>query len=67
MKLLIFFFSISLLASCATDPSDERSNKYLNEKNNKTLGEIIDKEINDSIDFYPIPVSYTHLTLPTKA
>ena len=48
MKLLIFFFSISLLASCATDPSDDRSNKYLNEKNNKTLGEIIDKEINDS-------------------
>ena len=54
MKLLLFFFSISLLAACATDPSDDRSNKYLSEKNNKTLEEIIDEEINDSIDFYPI-------------
>ena len=43
MKLLLFFFSISLLEACATDPSDDRYNKYLSEKNNKTLEEIIDE------------------------
>ena len=65
MKLLLFFFSISLLAACATDPSDDRSNKYLSEKNNKTLEEIIDEEINDSIDFYPIPDTEASVSLQT--
>ena len=65
MKLLLFFFSISLLAACTTDPSDDRSNKYLSEKNNKTLEEIIDEEINDSIDFYPIPDTEASVSLQT--
>ena len=55
MKFLLFSLLIYLLSSCATDPKDSRSNKYLKEKNNKTLEEIIDDDINDSIDFYPIP------------
>jgi len=55
MKFLFFSLLIFILSSCATDPKDSRSNKYLKEKNNKTLEEIIDDDINDSIDFYPIP------------
>ena len=62
MKLLSYLSLIFLLAACATDPSESRSNKYLNEKNNKTLEEIIEDEINDAVDFYPIPDSEVTLS-----
>ena len=55
MKKISIFHILLLFLSCASDPEQARSNKYLNEENNESIEKILGKDIDNVIDFYPIP------------
>ena len=55
MKKILIFLILLLFVSCASDPEKARSNKYLNEKNNESIETILEKEIDNVVDLYPIP------------
>ena len=54
MKLLLAIFFL-MLASCASNPENNKSNKYLSAKDNENAEKILGKNISKSIDLYPIP------------
>ena len=55
MKKISIFLILLLFLSCASDPEQARSNKYLNEENNESIEKIVEKDIDNVIDLYPIP------------
>ena len=61
MKKISIFHILLLFLSCASDPEQARSNKYLNEENNESIEKILGKDIDNVIDFYPIPDTKTQL------
>ena len=44
-----------MLASCASNPENDKSNKYLSAKDNENAEKILGQNISKSIDLYPIP------------
>ena len=62
MKKISIFLILLLFLSCASDPEQARSNKYLNEENNESIEKILEKNIDNVIDFYPIPDTKIQLT-----
>ena len=62
MKKILIFHILLLFLSCASDPEQARSNKYLNEENNESSEKILEKNIDNVIDFYPIPDTKIQLT-----
>ena len=54
MKLLLAIFFL-ILASCASNPENNKSNKYLSAKDNENAEKILGQNISKSIDLYPIP------------
>ena len=54
MKLILALFFL-ILASCASNPENNKSNKYLSAKDNENAEKILGKNISKSIDLYPIP------------
>ena len=62
--MLFFSIFIIFLISCASNPENNKSNKYLSAKDKESVEKILGQNISKSVDLYP--VSYTHLTLPTN-
>ena len=54
MKLILALFFL-ILASCASNPENNKSNKYLSAKDNENAEKILGQNISKSIDLYPIP------------
>ena len=54
MKLILALFFL-ILASCASNPENNKSNKYLSAKDNENAEKILEQNISKSIDLYPIP------------
>ncbi len=61
---LIFALFVLILASCASNPENNKSNKYLSAKDNENAEKILGKNISKSIDLYPIPI--TSVASPQK-
>ena len=54
MKLFSFILIFSLV-SCATNPENNKSNKYLSAKDKESVEKILGQSISKSLDLYPIP------------
>ena len=63
MKLLLAIFFL-VLTSCASNPENNKSNKYLSAKDNENAEKILGQNISKSIDLYPIPD--TSISAPQK-
>ena len=55
MKIYHAIFVLVFLIGCASDPSNSKSNDYLSEKDNEALEDLIDTDVNNSLDLFPIP------------
>ncbi|MDA9636141.1 outer membrane protein assembly factor BamC [SAR86 cluster bacterium] len=53
LTILFFIF----VTSCVSNPEKSKSNKYLSAKDNDSLEIMIEKDIYNSVDLYPIPLS----------
>ena len=58
------FALIFLLVSCATNPENNKSNKYLSAKDKESVEKILGQNISKSVDLYPIPP--TDIQTPNK-
>jgi uncharacterized lipoprotein len=56
MKLFFSIFII-FLVSCASNPENNKSNKYLSAKDKESVEKILGQNISKSVDLYPIPTS----------
>ena len=63
MKLFFFIFII-FLVSCASNPENNKSNKYLSAKDKESVEKILGQNISKSVDLYPIPT--TDVEVPKK-
>ena len=54
------FVLIFLLVSCATNPENNKSNKYLSAKDKESVEKILGQNISKSEDLYPIPPTDIH-------
>ena len=57
MKIYYAIFVLVFLIGCASDPSNSKSNDYLSEKDNESLEDLIDTDVNNSLDLFPIPAT----------
>ena len=55
MKIYYAIFVLVFLIGCASGPSNSKSNDYLSEKDNESLEDLIDTDVNNSLDLFPIP------------
>jgi len=53
MKIYYAIFVLVFLIGCASDPSNSKSNDYLSEKDNESLEDLIDTDVNNSLDLVP--------------
>jgi len=60
------FFSIFIIfvVSCASNPENNKSNKYLSAKDKESVEKILGQNISKSVDLYPIPT--TDIEVPKK-
>ena len=60
------FFSIFIIfvVSCASNPENNKSNKYLSAKDKESVEKILGQNISKSVDLYPIPT--TNIEVPKK-
>ncbi|MAJ84033.1 MAG: hypothetical protein CMD94_02265 [Gammaproteobacteria bacterium] len=60
------FFSIFIIfvVSCASNPENNKSNKYLSAKDEESVEKILGQNISKSVDLYPIP--NTNIEVPKK-
>ena len=60
------FFSIFIIfvVSCASNPENNKSNKYLSAKDEESVEKILGQNISKSVDLYPIPT--TNIEVPKK-
>ena len=60
------FFSIFIIfvVSCASNPENNKSNKYLSAKDKESVEKILGQSISKSVDLYPIPT--TDIEVPKK-
>ena len=63
MKLFFFIF-IFFIVSCASNPENNKSNKYLSAKDEESVEKILGQNISKSVDLYPIPT--TDIEVPKK-
>ncbi len=63
MKLFFFIF-IFFIVSCASNPENNKSNKYLSAKDRESVEKILGQNISKSVDLYPIPT--TDVEVPKK-
>ena len=63
MKLFFSIFII-FLVSCASNPENNKSNKYLSAKDKESVEKILGQNISKSVDLYPIPT--TDVEVPKK-
>ena len=63
MKLFFSIFII-FLVSCASNPENNKSNKYLSAKDKESVEKILGQSISKSVDLYPIPT--TDIEVPKK-
>ena len=63
MKLFFSVFII-FLVSCASNPENNKSNKYLSAKDKESVEKILGQNISKSVDLYPIPT--TDVEVPKK-
>ena len=63
MKLFFSVFII-FLVSCASNPENNKSNKYLSAKDKENVEKILGQNISKSVDLYPIPT--TDVEVPKK-
>tara|TARA_A100001011_G_scaffold350345_1_gene389589 strand:- start:190 stop:1137 length:948 start_codon:yes stop_codon:yes gene_type:complete len=63
MKLFFSIFII-FLVSCASNPENNKSNKYLSAKDKESVEKILGQNISKSADLYPIPT--TDVEVPIK-
>ena len=63
MKLFFSIFII-FLVSCASNPENNKSNKYLSAKDKESVEKILGQNISKSVDLYPIP--NTNIEVPKK-
>ena len=63
MKLFFSVFII-FLVSCASNPENNKSNKYLSAKDRESVEKILGQNISKSVDLYPIPT--TDVEVPKK-
>lgn len=64
MKQLFLLTLVIILASCASNPENKKSNKYLSAQDNENVEEVLGQNISKSIDMYPIP--NTSVAIPKK-
>ena len=57
MKFYCAIFVLVFLIGCASDPSNSKANVYLSEKDNESLEDLIDIDVNNSIELFPIPAT----------
>ena len=63
MKLFLSIFIIFLI-SCASNPENNKSNKYLSAEDKESVEKILGQSISKSVDLYPIPT--TDIEVPKK-
>ena len=63
MKLFFSIFII-FIVSCASNPENNKSNKYLSAKDKESVEKILGQNISKSVDLYPIPT--TDVEVPKK-
>ena len=63
MKLFFSIFIIFII-SCASNPENNKSNKYLSAKDKESVEKILGQKISKSVDLYPIPT--TDVEVPKK-
>jgi len=63
MKLFFSIFII-FIVSCASNPENNKSNKYLSAKDKESVEKILGQSISKSVDLYPIPT--TDVEVPKK-
>ena len=57
MHVRFFSLFIIFLVSCASNPENNKSNKYLSAKDKESVEKILGQNISKSVDLYPIPTT----------